>query len=121
MRKKSKLRTEGVGVTKITGRVVGGTAAVTRTKGKGFTVAYVSTGRYRITYAEAYYEQIAVSHGLMATTPGDIAGHTVVFGVLSGRVQDVYLYNASDALHDLAALEWISFEATFRAGTVDAN
>jgi hypothetical protein len=109
MRKKSKLRTEGVGVTKITGRVV------------GFTVAYVSTGRYRITYAEAYYEQIAVSHGLMATTPGDIAGHTVVFGVLSGRMQDVYLYNASDALHDLAALEWISFEATFRAGTVDAN
>lgn len=102
-------------------RAVGGTTAVTKVEGKDVTISYVSTGRYRLTWAACPGVLMGATYGLQATTPGNIAGHTVIFGAFTagGTTLDFYVYNASDALHDLAALEWVTVKVVFAQTTLN--
>lgn len=96
-------------------RSVGGVTAITKVYGPGVAVTRTGAGAYLLTWAENPGTFIGASHGLAATTPDDIKGHTVVFGAYSTTAFTLAfnLYNASDAAHDLAALEWITCRVTF--------
>ncbi len=97
-------------------RLVGGTTACTKVMGMGMAVAWVSTGLYEITWAIAPGSFAGLDTGLQATTPADIAGHTIVAGVYNATTRKLRfsLYNASFSLHDLAALEWINLTTRFK-------
>ncbi len=101
-------------------RVVGGAAAVTKVTGLGLAVTYVATGRYKITWAENPGTYVMPLATLEAATPGDLAGHTVIFDTYdsSTLTQEFYLYNASFAVHDLAASEWINISIKFKRSGV---
>ncbi len=96
-------------------RFVGGSAAVTKVYGPGVTVAYTNTGIVTFTWAENPGTFLGANATFQATTPGDVAGHTAVFGAFNTTAFTlvVRIYNASDALHDLAALEWLACRVTF--------
>jgi hypothetical protein len=101
-------------------RFVGGTAAVTGVVDAGVTVSYIATGRYLLTWQANPGTFLGIlPPGLQATTPADIKGHTVVAGAWdsSAFALEVDLTNASDAAHDLAALEWITVVAFFARTT----
>lgn len=100
-------------------RMVGGSAAVTGVIDAGVAVTYVGTGDYLLTWAENPGTFLGATSGLQATTASDIKGHTVIFGAWdsSAFTLAVKLFNASDAAHDLAALEWITVRATFSRTT----
>jgi len=100
-------------------RSVGGVTAITKVYGPGVAVTRTGAGAYLLTWSENPGTFIGASAGLAATTPGDVAGHTVVFGAYSTTAFTLSftLYNASDAAHDLAALEWITCRVTFGAET----
>lgn len=96
-------------------RMVGGSSAVTKVYGPGVAVTRTDTGDYTLTWSENPGTFIGATYGLSATTISDLAGHTVVFGAYgsSDYTLDLTLANASDAAHDLAALEWITVVAWF--------
>jgi hypothetical protein len=96
-------------------RFVGGTTAVTKVFGPGVAVTYVGTGDYLLTWAENPGAFLGATYGLQATTHADIKGHTVVVGVFNTTAftLSVKFTNASEALHDLAALEWITLDCRF--------
>lgn len=99
-------------------RFVGGTTAVTEVYGDGVTVTYVSTGLVDLTFAESQgtYIGLAGAPAFEATTSADVKGHTCVPGVYDATTRTVRLSitNASEALHDLAALEWLSLALLFK-------
>jgi hypothetical protein len=74
----------------------------------------VSTGIYRITFADRYPSMISFTATLTATTPGDVKGHTAIAGALVAGVIDVHVFGATESLHDLAAVEWLNFVAIFK-------
>ncbi len=96
-------------------RFVGGTTAVTKVYGPGVAVTYTGTGDYLLTWAENPGAFLGMTYGLQATTVADIKGHTVVAGVFNTTTFTlvVKLTNASESLHDLAALEWITLACHF--------
>lgn len=102
-------------------KFVGGTTAVTKVYGQGVTVTYVSTGLVDIAFTENQGTFLGFTgHMLSATTTADIAGYTAAAGTYnaSTRTVRVSIYNASDALADLAALQWLTLRATFKRTAV---
>ena len=98
-------------------RFVGGSTAVTKVRGEGATVTYIGTGLVDVTFAESQgtYVGLAGMPSFEATTAADVKGHTCVPGVFNTTTNTLRLNitNASDALHDLAALEWLSLTVIF--------
>jgi hypothetical protein len=90
----------------------------------GWTVTRQGTGNYRVTFTDDYSALIAMNAGLSASTPADLAGHTLVWDDYVPRsgntaaYRDVTLYNAADTAHDLAANEFIEFVAVFQNTSV---
>jgi hypothetical protein len=103
-------------------RGVGGTTAITKVTGAGAALTRTGTGAYRITWAETPGTFLGAVASLQATTVGDLAGHTVTFAPYdaTNRRLDFTVANASDAAHDLAALEWVTVVAKFVTGSVGA-
>jgi O-acetyl-ADP-ribose deacetylase (regulator of RNase III) len=103
-------------------RGVGGSAAVTKQLGAGLALTRTGTGAYRITWSETPGTFLGAVASLMAATPGDLAGHTVIFDTYdaTNRRLDFIVYNASDAAHDLAANEYVVVVAKFVTGAVGA-
>lgn len=102
-------------------RFVGGSAAVTKVLGQGATVTYVSTGIVDVSWAgnannPGVFLGLAGAPLFQATTAADVKGHTCVPGVYNATTKTLRLNitNASESLHDLAALEWLTLVAMFR-------
>ena len=98
---------------------VGGTAAVTKVFGSGVTVTYVSTGLVDITWSANQSKpgtflgpQSAMFH---ATTQATIKAYSCVTGnySVSARTLRVNMYDASNNLVDLAALQWLTLMIAF--------
>lgn len=82
---------------------------------RGVVVTRTGTGAFLITWAEDPGTYVLASCGLEAATPGDIAGHTVVFDTYdTAGTQAFILYNAADAAHDLATAEYINIRVAFK-------
>jgi hypothetical protein len=102
-------------------KFVGGSSTVTAVEARGVTVTYVSTGVVDLVWKEnpgAYLGP--VGHNFEATTQSALKGYTVVPGVFNTTTFTLRLNitNASDALTDLAALQWLSITLKFkRAGS----
>lgn len=96
-------------------RFVGGSGAVTKVEGNGVTVSYTSTGIVTLTWAENPGRFVGCTYMLQATTPADVKGHTVTAGVFNTTTFALQLHitNASETLHDLAALEWCNLRVSF--------
>ncbi len=102
-------------------RAVGGSAAVTKVTGPAVAVTRTGSGAYLLTFDENVGTVLTAIASLQATTPGDVAGHTVVFGAYNSTAKTLafIVYNASDAAHDLAALEWVSLSVQTTGSSVD--
>lgn len=100
-------------------RAVGGTATIatdTDGGGSGITITRTGTGAYLLTWSDNPGLFQGWSCNLGATTPGDLAGHTVIRGVYNSSAYTMafVLYNASEAAHDLAAAEYFDITVDFR-------
>lgn len=101
--------------------IAGGASAPTKIYGKGITISRTAAGRYLLTWADNPGTFIGCSKPLIqATTPGDVAGHDVVVEPFTSTpsTQTFTLafrfYGATQVLHDLDALEWISMSIAFK-------
>jgi len=101
---------------------VGGSTAVTKVNGPGVAVTRTGTGLYLLTWSDLPGNFLGLTWGLNATTPANIAGHTIAAGLYSATAGTlaISVYNAADALHDLAALEWMTLVCYFSATSVNA-
>lgn len=103
-------------------RFVGGTTAVTKVFGEGVTVTYIGTGLVDLTFGDAQgtYVGLAGVPAFEATTAADVKGHTCVAGVYNTTTRTLRLNitNAAEALHDLAALEWLTATLLFKRVSV---
>lgn len=100
-------------------RAVGGTATVstdTNGGGSGITISRTGTGAYRLTWSDNPGVFQGWSCNLGAATPVDLAGHTVIRDTYDATnfILDFVVYNASDAAHDLAALEYADITVDFK-------
>lgn len=96
-----------------------GAANPTVEVGQGLTVAWVSTGLYRITWPEGPGVFVGFIPGLGAATTGDLKGYTVVrdtYDTTNHQI-DVAVYNASNNLADLAANQYLDLTIIFAEGT----
>lgn len=101
-------------------RFVGGTAAVTKVKGRGITVTYITTGIVDLVWS-ANDDPPGTFLGLMgkpafqATTASGVKNFDCVPGVYnsSTRTLRLSITNASAALADLAALQWLNVVPVF--------
>lgn len=93
-----------------------GTSAPTVRSGPSVTVTRTGTGAYTITWSEYPGVFLGWRADLGASTPADVAGHTVVRDDYDTATKSLpfVLYNASDAAHDLAASEYLDIEVTFK-------
>ncbi len=100
-------------------RFVGGSSACTKVYGPKCAVTRDGAGEYLLTWSENPGVFLGATPGLQATTPADIKGHTVVFGAwdASAFSLPVKFTGATETLHDLAALEWITVRANFAQST----
>lgn len=109
----------GPGRVTVGGSFVGGTETATKATGVGYSVAWVSTGRYRITFDDKFYALESFSYSLQASTPANVKSYVLVHtGLASNRTIDVYAYE-SGTLTDFAALEWVHFHATLKNTSVE--
>jgi hypothetical protein len=98
---------------------VGGTTAVTKVFGSGVTVTYVSTGLVDITWSANQSRPgvfLAPRSGFVhATTPANVKGYSCTCGVYNTttRTLRVSIYDASNNLVDLAALQWLTLTIAF--------
>ena len=103
-------------------RFVGGSSAVTKVYGEGVTVTYISTGLVDLTFSDAQgtFIGLAGEPSFAATTAADVKGHTVVVGVYNTTTNTLRLNitNASEVLHDLAVLEWLTATLLFKRVSV---
>ena len=98
-------------------KFVGGSGAVTKVHGTGVTLTYVSTGVVDIVFTENPSNFIGcVGHCFEATTQSALKGYTVVPGVFNATTYTlrINITNASDALADLAALQWLTLTLKFK-------
>ena len=101
---------------------VGAASSVTQLNGPGVTLTRTGTGLYLLTWSDPPGNFLGATWGLSATTAANIAGHTVAFGLYAAAgTMAVSVYNASDTLHDLAALEWLTVVSFFSATNVNAS
>ena len=106
-------------------RAVGSASAITKVTGPGVSVARLDTGDYQLTWSQDPGNLLGVGAYLSATTPGNLAGHTVIPGAFvpaTGSTNATLLVNvfdAADASHDLAALEWVTVIAEFSFTNLD--
>lgn len=94
-----------------------GAANPTKVLGAGVTVTRVSDGRYRFVWAENPGAWVGMeAPGWQATTPADLDGYTAVAGAYDAttRTVDVYIYDATPALANLAALNWALLTFVFK-------
>jgi hypothetical protein len=102
-------------------RFVGGTAAVTELFGRGVTVTYVSTGLVDLVWSEFPGLYIGLDGwGFDATTASAVAGYSCNAGAYNSttRTLRVSIYNGSNTLADLAALQNLTLGVAFkRSGT----
>lgn len=96
-------------------RFVGGVAAVTKTHGRGITVAYVGTGIVSITWSEnpGVFAGLTGDPAFQATTIADVKSFIGRIGVYASKTVQLRLYEAG-TLADLAALEWCSLTLNFK-------
>lgn len=101
-------------------RFVGGTAAVTKVRGQGAAVTYISTGVVDIDWS-GNSNNPGVFVGLMgapafqATTPGDVKSYVGIPGVYNASTKKLRLsMYESGTLTDLAALEWCQMVVMFQ-------
>lgn len=99
---------------------VGGSSEVTQEEGDGVTLTRTGTGAYLLTWANDPGVFVGLTYGLSATTPGNIAGHTLIAGLYSTSAFTLafIVYNASDAAHDLAALEHMHLTVNFKTTSI---
>lgn len=107
----------------LAGRILGGTTSavsIAQDAGCGFTIAWVSTGIYTVTYPgySSLGTYITAHAQIHATTAANKKGYTVVLGLPVAGAQTLTLTNASESLADLAAAEWIGLTAFWRATSV---
>lgn len=97
-----------------------GTSDPVNEHARSVTVTRTGAGAYRATWNENPGGFVGVSYGLTATTPADLAGHTVVTAPwdATNRRLDFVLYNATFAAHDLEATEYIALDVTFNPSGV---
>jgi ABC-type spermidine/putrescine transport system permease subunit II len=102
-------------------KAVGGSSAVTKVTGPGVTITRTGTGAYLLTWAADPGNSLGAIASLQATTASALAGHVVICGpfVVATRTMAVTVTNASDAAHDLAALEWFNVRAAFSFTSLD--
>jgi hypothetical protein len=98
---------------------VGGAAAVTKVFGRGITVTYVSTGLVDLKWSTTD-DAPGTFVGpkclqLHATTASGVKGFSVATGVYnaSTRTLRVAIWDASNNLVDLAALQWLTATILF--------
>lgn len=98
---------------------VGGTAAVTKLAGPGVSVTYVSTGIVELGWSlnetpPGKYIGLK-SYGFRADTPANVKAYTCVTGgyTVATRKLRVNMYDASNNLVDLAALQWLTVTLQF--------
>lgn len=88
----------------------------TKQEGDGVTITRVSEGLYKIAWASNPFQFIGVDNpSLMAATPGDLKGYTVVFEPYSTTAYTMQftVYNASVTAADIIANQYLSFGVTF--------
>lgn len=91
-------------------RVLGGTNAVSvAAGGKGMTLAYVSAGRFTLTFSNTYDpgDFIGAVCTFSADTPADVKSYVAVVESYASRVVEVFMYE-SGTLTNLAALEYVT-------------
>lgn len=96
----------------VQGRVEGaGAGSPTVKKGEGYTVAWVSTGLYRFTLDKKYDSIESCFFNIGDTVPDGVKGFTAhpEADLASNQAFDVEIYNASQALADLASTQWLDF------------
>ncbi len=100
-------------------KFVGGTTAVTKVFGGATTVTYISTGIVDIAFPTGVPGPFVgvFGHCFEATTASAVKGYTVVPGVFNTTTNKlrVNITGASEALVDLAALQWLSLTLMFKA------
>lgn len=100
---------------------VGGTAAVTKLLGPGIAVSYVSTGIVELTWSANETPPGAFvglkSWGFRADTPANVKAYTCVAGAytVATRKLRINMYDGSNNLVDLAALQWLTVTLQFVA------
>ena len=108
-------------------RAVGGSSAITKEIGPGVAVSRTGAGAYRLTWSENPGVYMGAVASLQAATPGDLAGHTVIFDTYDSTnfILDLVVYNNPDtgtggqpAAHDLAASEYFCVVAKFARTSV---
>ncbi len=87
--------------------------------GDGVAVTWVSTGRYRITWAELPGTFLGgPKPGFQATTPADVDTWDAVYGAYPTTAGtftlDVYVYSSAGNLADLAAASWLYLDVAFK-------
>lgn len=100
----------------IEGSVVGNGAAsplAANQKGRGYSVAWVSTGLYNIVFQDKFPHLLKVVPGLQMGTP---AAWRAIFGTFnaSTKTLPVSVFNAAGALADLTSDDRLHFSATFQ-------
>lgn len=102
-------------------KFVGGSTAVTAVEARGITVTYISTGVVDLVWKESPGAYLGVlGRCFEATTQSALKGYTVVPGVFNTTTNTLRLNitNSSNALADLAALQWLTLLIGFkRAGS----
>ncbi len=102
-------------------KFVGGTAAVTKVRGRGLATTWISTGIVDIVFSESMGEFIGVlGRCFEATTASGVKGYTCVPGVFNTTTNTLRLNitGASEALVDLAALQWLTVLIAFKRSAV---
>lgn len=97
-------------------RFVGGTAAVTKVKGRGITVTYNTTGVVDITWSEnpGTFLGLMGEPAFQSTTIAGTKDFTGKVGAYASKAIQLRLYE-SGSLADLAALEWCTLILLFQA------
>lgn len=95
-----------------------GSSAIDNTlnEGVGYSVAWVSTGLFRVTFQRIGYKLVEVGATLMQATPGDQYARVGAY-VVANRTLDIKNWDVSAAaVADLAsdADTWISFWAAWQ-------
>ena len=107
---------------------VGGASAITKVAGTGpgIAVTRLDTGDYQLEWSQDPGPNLrGVTASLQATTPGNLAGHTVICGAYVAETGGVLatmlvnVYDAADASHDLGALEWFTVQFSTAYTNVD--
>lgn len=88
--------------------------------GTNVTSGYTSEGIYTLTFGEHPGTFIGWNYALIAATPGDVKGYTVIADTWdsSTKVFTFHVFNGSVTLADLIADQYICLELTFRRSGV---